>query len=811
MILKATTDPRVSQREKKHGDLARAIAQEGIVLLKNEGMLPLKSKKLALYGSGARRTIAGGTGSGAMHPRRYVGIEEGLKNAGADILTGRWLDAYDAHYDEAERTWRARIEEKIAGFTDLYKILGVISHDRFVYPTGIPIGEEDLTDAENAVYVLARQAGEGADRKDVKADYRLDDVEYENLKTLCAHYPNVCVVINVGGMMDLSFLDELPVNAVLFYAQSGQQGGDALADILFGKVSPSGKLTASWPYRLEDVPSTAAFSENGDAKVQNYTEGIYVGYRYFDAFSVAPRYPFGYGLSYAKFAWDASVAVTGGRIVVNCRVKNVGDCAGKEILQLYASLPRGGEVKRLVAFGKTDMIGAGGEDKFTLTLPLTALTYYDETRAAHVLAEGSYLLRLGTSSADTRPVAELVLKEEKVKEQCRNLCGKREKFEELTAPSRTEKVDVPRLTLDLSGCRTVVHDYALPEERRYETLSRMTDGELASLLVGAGTSAAEGPRLVNVMGASGSTASSLYEAYGIPNIVLSDGPAGLNVTPEVVEMADGSLKVTAPYPQYDFGFFGKMMRSRMVVRPEDGVCHYQYATAWPVSLVRAQTWNTALIERMGDAVGREMEEFGVTVWLAPGMNILRNPLCGRTFEYFSEDPVLSGEMAAATVRGVQKHPGKAACLKHFACNNSEFERCYSTSNVSERALREIYLKGFEIAVRKSSPKAVMASYNKLNGVYNTNNGELLNGILRGEWGYAGLVMSDWDAVSEGRGELTLAQKNGCDLVMPGGKQQAEALARALSSGEVSRGDAEKSAARILALISENTAAPAVIK
>ena len=811
MILKATTDPRVSQREKKHGDLARAIAQEGIVLLKNEGMLPLKSKKLALYGSGARRTIAGGTGSGAMHPRRYVGIEEGLKNAGADILTGRWLDAYDAHYDEAERTWRARIEEKIAGFTDLYKILGVIAHGRFVSPTGIPIGEGDLTDAENAVYVLARQAGEGADRKDVKADYRLDDVEYENLKTLCAHYPNVCVVINVGGMMDLSFLDELPVNAVLFYAQSGQQGGDALADILFGKVSPSGKLTASWPYRLEDVPSTAAFSENGDAKVQNYTEGIYVGYRYFDAFSVAPRYPFGYGLSYAKFAWDASVAVTGGRIVVNCRVKNVGDCAGKEVLQLYASLPRGGEVKRLVAFGKTDMIGAGGEDKLTLTLPLTALTCYDEARAAHVLAEGSYLLRLGTSSADARPVAELVLKEEKVKEQCRNLCGKREKFEELTAPSRTEEVDVPRLTLDLSGCRTVVHDYALPEERRYETLSRMTDGELASLLVGAGTSAAEGPRLVNVMGASGSTASSLYEAYGIPNIVLSDGPAGLNVTPEVVEMADGSLKVTAPYPQYDFGFFGKMMRSRMVVRPEDGVCHYQYATAWPVSLVRAQTWNTALIERMGDAVGREMEEFGVAVWLAPGMNILRNPLCGRTFEYFSEDPVLSGEMAAATVRGVQKHPGKAACLKHFACNNSEFERCYSTSNVSERALREIYLKGFEIAVRKSSPKAVMASYNKLNGVYNTNNGELLNGILRGEWGYAGLVMSDWNAVFEGCGELMLAEKNGCDLVMPGGKRQAEALARALSSGEVSRGDAEKSAARILALISENTAAPAVIK
>ncbi len=810
-IIRATTDARVSAREKAHDRLARTIAQEGIVLLKNEGMLPLKSKKIALYGSGARRTIAGGTGSGAMHPRHFVGIEEGLRRAGADILTAHWLDGYDAFYAEAERTWKERIEQKIAGVTNLYEILGTISHDRFVYPTGIPVREEDITAAENAIYVIARQAGEGADRKDVKADYRLDDVEYENLKTVCAHYRNVCVVINVGGMIDLSFLDELPVNAVLFYAQSGQSGGDALADLLFGAVSPSGKLTASWPYRLEDIPSTAGFSENGDPKVQNYTEGLYVGYRYFDAFSVAPRYPFGYGLSYTRFTWTASAAVVGGRIVVHCRVKNVGNCPGKEVLQLYASIPRAdAEVKRLVAFAKTELIGAGGEGKLMLTVPLSALTCYDEERAAWVLAAGSYRLLLGSSSADVRPVAELVLGQEKVKEQCRNLCRKAQPFEELRAPARqAEAADVPRITLDLAACKTVVHDYLLPEEGESATLSRLTDEELARLLVGAGTSASEEERLVNVMGASGSTTSALFEAHGIPNLALSDGPAGLNITPEVVEMADGSLKVTAPYPQYDFGFFGKMMRSRMVVRAGDGVCHYQYATAWPVSLVRAQTWNTALIERMGDAVGKEMEEFGVTVWLAPGMNILRNPLCGRTFEYFSEDPVLSGEMAAATVRGVQKHPGKAACLKHFACNNSEFERCYSTSNVSERALREIYLKGFEIAVKKSAPKTVMASYNKINGVYSTNNGALLNAILRGEWGFAGLVMSDWDAVSEGRGELALAHRSGCDLVMPGGKKQAEALARAISAGEVSRSDALRSAARLMKLISENTVVPTV--
>ena len=372
----------------------------------------------ALYGSGARQTVAGGTGSGAMHPRHTVGIEEGLEAAGVTVLSKAWLDRYDAHYAAEYAAWKARIEEKIASFTDLYRILGVISHDRFVYPTGIPVENSDLSnETENALYVITRQAGEGADRKDVKADYRLDDVEYENLKTLCAHYKIVCVIVNVGGFLDLSFLDELPVNALLFLGQGGQAGGSALADLLLGKVSPSGRLTASWPKALFDLPSTSSFSEYGDPKEQNFTEGIYVGYRYFDAFGKKPRFAFGYGLSYTHFSHTACVSLAGGTVLVCCKGKNLGNFAGKEVLQVYAGIPQG-EIKRLMCFGKTDVVGVGDDYKLMLSFPVRDLAIFDEARSAYILAAGEYPVFVGGSSDALTPVALLRVGEETLVEQC---------------------------------------------------------------------------------------------------------------------------------------------------------------------------------------------------------------------------------------------------------------------------------------------------------------------------------------------------------------------------------------------------------
>lgn len=814
-IVLATTSSQVSPREKRNGRIARNIAGEGIVLLQNKGMLPLKGKKIALYGSGARQTVAGGTGSGATHPRHCVGIEEGFLNAKFDIVSKDWLDRYDAFYEDSYNKWKENIESKIVGFTNLYQILGVISQDRFVYPTGIAVEDKDIIDGvDNAVYVIARQAGEGADRKIAKADYLLDDLECANLKKVCAAYKNVCVVINVGGFIDLSFLDELNVNAVIYYSQAGQSGGDALVDILSGKAAPSGKLTATWAKDIYDFPSTSEFSHLGDPKVQNYKEGIFVGYRYFDTFKIKPRFAFGFGLTYTSFEISSEVRLVASRVIVKCGVFNVGKFPGKEVVQVYASIPeRNAEAKRLVAFGKTDVIGLDGHQHITLSFPLRDLCYYDEKRAAYILAPGNYIIRVGNSSDNTQAAAVVVNETEVVMEQCVNVCPRRESFPELQAPEKEDE-DIsllPRIAVSAADITVKVNEYnELPvstDNEIREFLDKLTNEELATLVVGGGVSASEGERIVNVMGASGTSTSELYQKYGIPNAVFSDGPAGLNITPRVVELPDGTLKSADTYPQYDFGVFGQYMRSKMIAKPEDGVCHYQYATAWPAGVVRAQTWNTELMEEFGDALGCEMEEFGVTCWLAPGMNITRNTLCGRTFEYCSEDPLLSGEIAAATVNGIQKHKGKGVSVKHFACNNSEFERVHSTSNVGERALREIYLKGFEIVVKKSNPMTVMASYNKINGVYNTNNYDLLVKVLRNEWGFENAVISDWDSVSDDTGDIRKTSHAQCDLVMPGSKKQIQTLASAISDGTVNKEELLRCAERIIKILRKNTVVP----
>lgn len=811
-IVLATTNKEVSPREIAHGKLSRQLAQEGMVLLKNDGMIPLVNKRIALYGSGARRTIAGGTGSGATHARHYVSIEEGLLNAGYQITTTSWLNKYDHYYDTTYANWKKGIEEKIVGVYDLFKILGVVSQNKFVYPTGIAIEDCDIDDnVDDAIYVIARQAGEGVDRYDRPADYQLDDLEKANLAKICKHHKNVLVVVNVGGFIDLSYVEGLNVSAILYYCQAGMNGGDAFADVVSGKVSPSGKLTATWAKNLADFPSTEKFSHNGDTLQQDYNEGIYVGYRYFDSFNVQPLYCFGHGLSYTQFSISAAVDVNGEQVTATAKVANMGGYDGKEVVQVYVSVPQtesGAEYQRLVAFAKTKTLKTNETERVAMTFGLRDLAIYDEARASWILPQGDYVIRVGNSSRNTKVAAVLDVQQEIICETCTNVCKQPKPIAEIVAPKRAHEdlTDIPRIPVFSSAVKTVVNSYTeVPvstSKRISNYLSKLSNRDIATLLMGGDTS---GERLVNVMGASGSTTMALCEKYGIPNIILSDGPAGLNVTPQVVDV-DGELKPTEPYPQYDYGFFGQMMRKRLA-QESDGVCHYQYATAFPASVVRAQTWNISLMEQLGDALGTEMEEFGVTVWLAPGLNIMRNTLCGRTFEYCSEDPVLSGEIAAAVALGVQKHVGKGVSLKHFACNNSEDMRDQSSSNLSERALREIYLKGFERAVKKANPATVMASYNKINGVYSTNNYDVLVKVLRNEWGFANAVISDWDSVLNGKALVAEAVKAQCDLVMPGHANQIDELAKFLDDGTVSRLDAERCAERIIKLIETNTVVP----
>lgn len=796
--------------------LAGYVPAEGFVLLKNENSaLPLKNRRIALFGMGARKTVKGGLGSGSVEERYSVSIEEGLKNAGYEITTQAWLNDYDAEYDETYRQYHDMVEEKVSGLTNPMEII-LLAHS-FVYrfPSGRLITEQDIRESatDTAVYVLMRQAGEGNDQHLEEGDYLITATERENLERVAAAYGHVILVINVGGQIELSFLDDIPgIDAVVLFVQGGEEGGNALADVLSGRQNFSGKLADTVPARYDDIPFGNEFSHlNGDLQNEYYREGIYAGYRYFDSFGKAVRYPFGFGLSYTDFSvLTESVTLDGTEVKAAVRVKNTGSVSGKEVVQLYVSAPGPDkEYQRLLAFAKTDELAAGAKQALTLSFRMEDAASYDEALSAWMLDAGQYLVRIGTSSRDTHTAAAVVLDRPVVTCRCRTCCASSDapvKFEPgADAAENTETVACV-LHADVDVFRTQQVDYTEPQqaERGEETalLDSLTTQEQAELLLG-GELQRVPAGAHEFHGAAGKTATSLLEK-GIHNVCFSDGPAGLNIVNRVYGLEDGGFAPADIPERYNWGMLGKMMKAKLSALR--GTQVYRYATAWPVEMLLAQTWNAPLLREIGDAVGREMEEFGVTVWLAPGMNIHRNPLGGRTFEYYSEDPVLTGTLAAALTQGVQSHPGKSVCIKHFCCNNSEDNRNGVSCNLSERALREIYLKGFEIAVKRAQPKAVMSSYNLVNHVYTANRKDLLTDILRCEWGFDGLVMTDWNSTGETAAVPELCAPSGNDLIMPGGQFERERVRGAVENGTLSAGDVRRSAARVLRLILEGVAA-----
>ena len=818
-IVLAPASPDITALENENRALARQAAAEGMVLLENNGVLPLWDRDIALYGAGARRTVKGGRGSGEVRNRGNVSIAQGLEDAGYRIRTKAWLDAFDAYYQNTYEAYRQEMEKRVEGIREFFKIQRAITP--FMEPNAMSITDSDLADCATAIYVLSRQAGEGHDRKYEAGDFLLTEAEKDNLRFLRAHYRELIVVVNVGGMVDLSFLEEVPVSALIYFTQGGEEGGSALSDLISGKTNFSGRLTSTWPMKYEDVPSAASYSPfSPDVLEQDYTEGIYVGYRYFDTFGVRPRYTFGYGLSYTSFEIRyREMMMEKGHCSVRAEVQNTGSVPGRQVAQLYASVPFGGgsEKKRLIAFGKTRLLNPGESETVELSFTFRDLSVYDEDQSAWLLRAGEYVLRLGSAADETSPVLVLTMEKEALLEQCAPICPMSRKVTEIVPPAREaeEWSALPRTALDAFVPETVCHRYETPEEAPDALVTNLTDEQLVNLVIGGSTR----PEVqqVTALGASGTTTGRLYDACGVPNVILSDGPAGLNLTSHVVQTEDGAVKAAKvpqnleAYKRYLFGFNRIALTSQMV-KPEDGVSHYQYATAWPCSMLLAQSFDPELLEKVGDGVGKEMEAFGVTVWLAPGMNIHRNPLCGRTFEYYSEDPLVSGKMAAAIVRGVQKHPGKGMSVKHFAANSCELERNRSSSNVHERTLREIYLRGFEIAVREADPMTVMAAYNRINGLHCVNNYDLLVKVLRNEWGYRGLVMSDWDSMKADpkdcakplTGDVQKAHAAQCDLVCPGREDQHEALLQGLRDGLVSRSDLERSAVRVLRMVRQNT-------
>ena len=829
--LYAGTNPNVTEREQRNMERSRKIASQGMVLLENCGILPLKGvKTIAAFGNGVRHTIKGGTGSGDVNSRTVVNVEQGLIDAGFTLTTGRWLDAYDQHCIEAKQAYqnwvKKTFEEK--GPAAFGEVFGTPYKD----PAPLPITEEDLAaKADAALYVISRDSGEGGDRHPIPGDYELFEEEKANIETLGKVYDHIVVVLNVGGVVDTKFLRACPkVGALLNMSQAGNISGYALADVLTGKVTPSGHLTMTWAENYKDYASAETFSHmNGDIDDEYYNDGIYVGYRYFDSFNVAPAYPFGYGKSYTEFAVKAdAVAIEGENVVVKATVTNTGkEYSGKEVVQVYISAPAGNLEKpyqELKGFAKTGELAPGASETLTICFPVSTMASYCEKHAAYVLEPGKYYVRVGTHSRNTHVAAALDLPERVVVSKLENKvqCDvELELIHPTGAPygyegEEAEKAAAPVVAINPAAIKTetitysgapqtmttdktetiTMEDVLSGKAKLEELVAQLTVEEMADLCIGTartglGADSTVGAASTAVPGAAGDTTSQLIESRGIPNIALADGPAGLRLSKHFVADKDGNVIRALSDTGFE-GFMGGGDQPKPE-RPEGAVDYYQYCTAIPIATLLAQTWDMAVIEDAGDIAGEEMEEFGVTLWLAPGMNIKRNPLCGRNFEYYSEDPLVAGLCAAADTDGVQKHPGCGTCIKHYAMNSQEDNRYAVNAHVSERALREIYVKGFEIAVKHSQPLSLMTSYNLINGEHAANKYDTVTALLRDEWGFGGLVMTDWGTTgmmshmgpptkypdSDAAGCI----KAGNDLTMPGSYNDLETIIKSVGAKE----------------------------
>ena len=899
-----TTSEEISEREQRHRILAREAAEESIVLLKNDGVLPLPTGiPVALFGAGAGLTIKGGTGSGDVNVRHSVSIYDGFTLARVRVTSKDWIEDYEERYELARQAWKKQILDECGGSTDGQLFFDTYTSHAFEMPEGRPIEDTDVQDAKTAVYVISRVAGEGSDRYFAKGDYYLTDHEIEDLRVLATLVEKIVIVINAGAPIDLTVLEAMPeVKAILFMGQAGEEGGNACARILLGFVNPSAKLTATWAKHYMDYPGAMEFSDvraqldednaygaaetiDRDALLarSRYEEGIYVGYRYFDSFGVAPRYHFGHGLSYTSFVLTAEAprAAADG-LYIPVTVENTGNpYAGKEVVQVYAACPQpaaisgedgvkaatsgktaetlaedagnGGagvkasaqakveakEYKRLVAFRKTRLLAPGEQETMTLHVDGCALasfrTDYDAAHGAWVIEAGRYAIFVGSSSEESRlQLAGVVeVAEEKVLEIVPHICPVKDAdFHECAAPveslrRKTQAWSDTWATMKQAAqqgkriaglCGKLGWTQALGEtvwapgeepvfRNAQDDLDRMAHAiasalevkDLIPLLMGEFDmhASALGSAGQRVPGTAGETSRSLEELLHVPGISMADGPAGLRLSRSyLVERATGEKLSTGIEANFENGFFASEP-----AEPEKYERWYQFTTAWPVGTNLTQTWNEELLGAVGRATGIEMEEFHVAWWLAPGMNIQRNPLNGRNFEYYSEDPLLSGKMAAAITKGVQTLPGVGTTVKHFACNNQENNRMGVDAVVSERALREIYLRGFEIAIKESQPMCIMTSYNEINGVHSANNADLCTEIARREWHFQGVIMTDWATTLDfGGADAAGCVAAGNDLIMPGATSDRENIEQAYAAGRLSEADIRSCAERVLNIV-----------
>jgi len=949
----ASSDPTASAaRESQNAAISQYAATQGMVLLENKNnSLPIskeKSTKIALFGTGAYETIKGGTGSGDVYLKdgANINVLKGFENAGYEVVTNKLVGDKTTSFLTDRK---AEYDKLNTGSTSW----GSYAHDEPSYATateGAIKVDAAAALTETAVYVLARNSGEGSERKAAKGDYYLSDNEKANLTYLGQNFDNVIVVLNVGGIIDTNFFNGkgnyptddslnrgqiVGLDSLVLMSQAGMNGGAALVQILNGTYNPSGKLTDTWAIDYLDYPSSATFALNdsGNTNEEVYSEDIFVGYRYFDTFGKDVAYEFGYGSSYTNFKINVdSVTATASKVTVNATVTNTGSVSGKEVVEVYFSAPAGTLEKpyQELATYKKVAVDAGKSQSVSMSYDTADMSSYSESKEAYILEAGNYTIRVGNSSRNTVEAAKIALNNDVTTELCENQLGLTKDSMEAGTYSADYVMTDTAYAIDLLdeastgygknitptsnglsvttvGAITlsstifaapVTHTYKVGETTAYtssndassdsykygqtttatgeaitkvqtsskdtlldvangkitveQLVAGMTNIELADLVEGGSyqgleaatsNSAVIGSQADSVFGAAGETTSNLYNSRYIPNIVLSDGPAGIRITKDYIKYtqvaSDASFNSEATYYTATYGWSGTVYTKKTIADATefktllsagtklfttDGTVYYQYCSAFPIGTLLAMTWDSEVITQVGRAISNEMLEYGVTVWLAPGMNIHRNPLCGRNFEYFSEDPVVTGMTCAAETTGIQTkadgtNSGVGVSIKHFAFNNQETQRMGSNSVVSERAAREIYLKGFEYGVKHTNPMTVMSSYNMVNGIATFENYGLLTEILRSEWGFSGFVMTDWysvGGVNKGS-KYYVATANdtktgyvydgtvqkllmwaGNDCEMPG--NNVDNLLKPLKAGTLRLGDLQKSAIHMLNVI-----------
>ena len=771
----------------EHLAIARRAAREGMILLKNRNnVLPLSGGcRLALFGKGVFDYVKGGGGSGDVTCAYTIDLYDGLKQQ--QNAPEIYEPLCDFYREDVARQMR---EGALPGLTVEPAV-----------PADLLAEARRFTDT--AVIAVSRFSGEGWDRKSVPypnqdhdessfaklsqklfpdSDFYLTAEERAMAEAVCACFPRVIVALNIGGSMDAKwYAYDDRISSVLLAWQGGMTGGLAAADLLMGAASPCGKLPDTIAGDLADYPSTAGFHASPD--YVEYSEDIYVGYRYFETIPgmrAKTVYPFGYGLSYTDFRIETlSAGESEGRIMIRVRVANTGSRSGKETVQVYYGAPDGllGKPARtLAAFAKTKCLEPGESQELELSFAAADMASYDDlgkiARSARVLEKGEYHFFVGNNVRDAAELDYvLALPADRVTEQLSPRMVPAQLKERLLSDGSYEELpagipnDFLENGLDLED--DPAGEYRMPQTRfldhntfsgkkgciRFDdvasgkaSLDQFMDQlaleEKIHLLCGQPNTG-----VANTFGFGN------LPEYGVPSVMTADGPAGLRI------------------------------------RPECGV----NTTAFPCSTLLASTWDPELVEEVGFAAGEEVKENNICIWLTPAINIHRSPLCGRNFEYYSEDPFLAGTLSAAMIRGIQRN-GVAAAIKHFCCNNKETNRRNSDSRVSERALREIYLRGFEIAVRTGHPWSLMTAYNLVNSRRCSEARDLLQGILREEWGFDGVVMTDWWNSAEQYKEINA----GNDIKM--GTGYPERVKRAYELGLVSEEAITACARRVLELI-----------